>query len=120
MYDPDCWSNPLNTGTYVPGDTVEPTRPACSDGQDNDGDSNIDTQDSGCCTAEDTDETDGQKECLDGCDNDGDNWVDKKDPDCWASPNDPSSHNPQDNSEGKTAVLNQAYWATITDESTVK
>jgi len=119
MYDPDCWSNPLNTGTYVPGDTVEPTRPACSDGQDNDGDSNIDTQDSGCCTAEDTDETDGQKECLDGCDNDGDNWVDKKDPDCWASPNDPSSHNPQDNSEGKTAVLNQAYWATITDESTV-
>ncbi|MCA9543665.1 MAG: hypothetical protein KC613_04725 [Myxococcales bacterium] len=58
-------------------------RPACSDGEDNDGDGRTDfPDDPGCEASDDGDEADPPTECADGLDNDGDGRVDVYDSDC--------------------------------------
>jgi hypothetical protein len=67
--------------------------PACSDGQDNDGDSLIDSQDPGCFDSgfydpSDNDETDTLPECSNFFDDDGDSKVDMADPGCSSTSDD--------------------------------
>ena len=59
--------------------------PQCSDGEDNDGDGDIDLADPGCASAEDNNEGDEPRdpECSDGEDNDADGFTDfPQDPGC--------------------------------------
>jgi len=63
------------------GDCTCPTPTQCNDGNDNDGDNEIDfPADFGCTDANDNNETnDGATECSDGIDNDGDTLIDQDD-----------------------------------------
>lgn len=61
--------------------------PACADGEDNDGDSLVDSADPGCADSNDDDESNGDggstaPACSDGSDNDGDGKIDMDDPGC--------------------------------------
>ncbi|HII71147.1 TPA: PKD domain-containing protein [Candidatus Woesearchaeota archaeon] len=69
--------------------------PACSDGQDNDGDGLVDyPADPGCTSAQDDDEYNAPlPACSDGLDNDGDGLVDMADPGC-SGPSDNDEFNP--------------------------
>jgi hypothetical protein len=81
----------------------QPTKPACSDGVDNDGDSLIDMADPGCTGADDIDEGNNVvvpypvppvppvppnpvPACSDGVDNDNDSFIDLFDPGCNNNP----------------------------------
>ena len=67
------------------GDVCDPdplAPPACGDGQDNDADGPVDTDDPGCFSAEDDFETSYRLGCDDGLDNDDDGLVDLDDPGC--------------------------------------
>jgi len=68
-----------STGVFVTGTAT----PACNDGRDNDGDSQIDwPADPGCTGPTDSDETDVVTQCSDGMDNDGDGRIDLADNGC--------------------------------------
>ena len=59
--------------------------PQCDDGEDNDGDGDVDLADDGCASAADDDESDEPRdpECSDGEDNDADGFTDfPRDPGC--------------------------------------
>ena len=67
------------------GDVAEVTKPACDDGEDNDGDGDIDLDDKGCDNAQDRNEGDEPvaPQCSDGKDNDDDGLIDfPDDPGC--------------------------------------
>lgn len=75
--------------------------PECSDGLDNDGDSDIDLADLGCVDEFDDDESDEEQpilpECSDGLDNDGDERIDLADSDCEDEDDDSEAYVPQCN-----------------------
>ncbi|MEZ4469583.1 MAG: hypothetical protein R3F60_02035 [bacterium] len=77
----------MNVGRFrLTVDAVRP--PACRDGEDNDGDGQVDLADPGCTEAEDADETDPDEPpvCANDLDDDGDGRVDwPADPDCAAA-----------------------------------
>lgn len=91
-------------------------RPACANGRDDDGDGRIDLADSGCASANDTNEgihdsgcssTEDQTEaeqCRDGLDNDGDGVADANDPGCWNDTNNPATYNPALDNEGRATT----------------
>jgi len=61
----------------------DPTRPQCSDGNDNDGDGKTDLADPGCTDGNDNDEYNAPPpQCSDGIDNDGDGKIDLADKGC--------------------------------------
>ncbi|MDJ0864988.1 MAG: hypothetical protein QNK03_02695 [Myxococcota bacterium] len=73
-------------------------QPACSDGEDNDGDGIVDLADPGCDDASDDSEQSEALPCDDGEDNDGDGWTDYRpdasgDPGCFAP--DSATESPQ-------------------------
>jgi hypothetical protein len=87
--------------------TIPPTRSACGDFVDNDGDGLIDAgADPGCTDAFDTSEQDSELICDDGIDNDLDGLTDyPEDKDCFA-PTTPSEAPPLPVLDtGATAVL---------------
>lgn len=62
-------------------DDVTPQNPACDDGQDNDGDGEVDLADYGCQNAVDDSEV-STNQCGNGIDDDSDGYVDQDDSDC--------------------------------------
>jgi hypothetical protein len=103
--DPGCHSdgNANNPASYVPSDNDESngttgssTSPSKSNGNNN-GAGVKGSNGSG---------NNGKPQCSDGIDNDGDNLVDEADPGCHTDGNahNPSSYNPNDDSEANGAV----------------
>jgi Ca2+-binding RTX toxin-like protein len=89
-----------NFDIYVVPEIPPPA--ACADGQDNDGDGQVDGADPGCSGPTDNDESNPQPPppaaCADGQDNDGDGKVDGADPGCsGATDNDESNPSPPTN-----------------------
>ena len=78
-------SDPFNIEIFVVSENAPSY--ACSDMVDNDEDSFVDSDDPGCSTARDQDETDPDElaECADGIDNDQDGFIDLNDTDCQAA-----------------------------------
>jgi hypothetical protein len=91
------------TGNVIGYGTAE-----CFDGNDNDGDNLVDSQDPGCWNFPSDpwtynpyldDESIATSECQDGIDNDGDNLIDSLDSECWININDSQTYHLFDNSE---------------------
>ena len=99
--------------------TVEeapPPTPACTDGEDNDGDQLVDESDPGCENSEDDDETDPSPlpptpACSDEADNDQDGLTDLNDPGCSsAEDNDETNTVTPPNGGGGGGSSSYDYW----------
>jgi hypothetical protein len=101
--DPGCHSdgNATNPSSYVPSDNDESNPLTGSSNPPSHGNNN-----GGGVKGSTGSGGNGKPECSDGIDNDGDNLIDEADPGCHSdgNANNPSSYNPNDNSEANGAV----------------
>jgi hypothetical protein len=102
--DPGCHSdnNANNPSSYVPSDNDESNPLTGSSNPPSGGNGN----NGGGVKGSTGNGGNGKPECSDGIDNDGDNLIDEADPGCHTdgNANNPSSYNPNDNSEANGAV----------------
>jgi hypothetical protein len=101
--DPGCHSdnNANNPSSYVPSDNDESNPLTGSSNPPSGGNGN-----NGGVKGSSGNGGNGKPECSDNIDNDGDNLIDEADPGCHTDGNahNPSSYNPNDNSEANGAV----------------
>lgn len=107
--DPGCHSdgNPNNPSSYVPSDNDESNRTTgSSTGPTGNGGNGGNGSNGSGVAGSNGSGANGRPQCSDGIDNDGDNLVDNADPGCHTdgNANNPSSYNPNDDSEVNGAV----------------